>query len=69
MKPLIRCEQISTELVATLVNNLARTVQRIDVHVRLSRSGVTEIQIGDATDFAVMGIDVHILEAQRWTFR
>ena len=65
----MRSEQISTELVATLVDNLTRTVQRIDVHVRQSRSGVTEIQIGSASDLAVMGIDVHILETQRWTFR
>jgi len=64
----MRGEQIFTELVAALVNNFARTVQRIDVHVRQSRSGVTETQIGRATDFAVIGIDVHILEAQRWTF-
>ena len=64
----MRGEQLSTELVAALVDNFARTVQRIDVHVRQSRNGVTEIQIGRATDFAVMEIDVHILEAQRWTF-
>lgn len=64
----MRGEQIFTEFVAALVNNFARTVQRIDVHVRQSRSGVTETQIGRATDFAVIGIDVHILEAQRWTF-
>ena len=33
-KPRMRGEQISTELVAALVNNFARTIHRIDVHVR-----------------------------------
>ena len=69
MKPGTRCEQIPTELVATLVYNLTRAIQSVDVHVRQTRRGISEIQIGCPTNFAVMGIDAHILEAQRRTFR
>jgi hypothetical protein len=59
---------MSTEFIATLVSNLARTIQRKDMRVWQARCRVSEIQIDQATDFAVVRIDTRVFDAQSGTF-
>jgi Carbohydrate-selective porin, OprB family len=59
---------MSAESVAALVKNIGRAGQGEDMYLRRKGGRVPEIDIGRATDLAVMGIDAHIFDAQSGSF-
>jgi hypothetical protein len=58
---------MSAESVAALVKNIARVGQGKDMYLWRKGGRVPEIDIGRATDLAVMGINAHIFNAQSGT--